>query len=71
MLEKAIAIGLFTLISFLQSILGNKYVGNVAYMDEIFHYPEAINVCSALVNNQSLPTKWNEKITTPPGLYYR
>lgn len=37
------------------------------YMDELFHVPQAINFCTAVVN-KSLPT-YDDKITTPPGLY--
>lgn len=37
------------------------------YMDELFHIPQAINFCTAIVN-KSRPT-YDGKITTPPGLY--
>ena len=62
---------LFTFISLVQSFLANAYVGNEAYMDEIFHYPEVVRLCQSILVNHSLTIEWNEKITTPPGLYYR
>jgi alpha-1,2-glucosyltransferase len=33
------------------------------YIDEIFHYPQSLSYC------QGQFYSWNDKITTPPGLY--
>ncbi|KAF3022094.1 glucosyltransferase [Neopestalotiopsis sp. 37M] len=52
------------------TILGLIWLNNVnlfvpkPYMDEIFHIPQAQVYC------EGKHTQWDDKITTPPGLYY-
>lgn len=52
------------------SIFINKYVDH-AYMDEVFHYDMTVQYMNCIkkfyLDNF---TYWDDKITTPPGLYF-
>lgn len=47
-------------------VLQNQFEGVEAYMDEVFHIPQAQRYCEG----KFYPDGWDSKITTFPGVYY-
>jgi alpha-1,2-glucosyltransferase len=47
-------------------VLQNQFTGIEAYMDELFHIPQAQRYCEG----KFYPDEWDSKITTFPGVYY-